>query len=92
MDSATGPAPSSADPSSADPSPASPSPAGPSSAQLAEEVRAALGDITDPVARSALLAGLAVLKELQALTRSSQSVDTRLKRLNQYLGAIANKP
>lgn len=64
----------------------------PSSSQLAEEARAALRDVTDPSAQASLLAALAVAKELQVLARSVQGIEGRLKQLNQYLGAIANKP
>lgn len=65
---------------------------GPSSAQLAEEARSALDQVADPSARAALLAVLAVVRELQGLTRVTQGIDARLETLNQYLGALANKP
>ncbi|MEU3727729.1 hypothetical protein [Streptomyces sp. NPDC031705] len=65
---------------------------GPASAQLAEEARSALTEVTDPAARATLLVALAAVQELQALTRSAQGVDARLKKINQYLGALANKP
>ncbi|WP_411102986.1 hypothetical protein [Streptomyces sp. cmx-4-9] len=51
----------------------------------AEAARAALEEVTDPGARAVALALLAVAE-------STQSVDKRLKQVNQYLGALANKP
>lgn len=64
----------------------------PSSAQLAEEARAALNEAADPSGRAAVLGVLAVVEELQALTRSAQGIEAHLKQVNQYLGALANKP
>ncbi|MGW1768534.1 hypothetical protein ACWCQL_31400 [Streptomyces sp. NPDC002073] len=65
---------------------------GPSTAQLADEARAALQEVTDPSARATVLCALAAITELQALSRCTQGIEARLKQLNRYLGAMANKP
>ncbi|MEV7728505.1 hypothetical protein ACIRP0_21800 [Streptomyces sp. NPDC101733] len=65
---------------------------GSSSAQLAEDARTALADVSDPSTRAALLAALAVVSELQVLNRSAQGIEAHLKQVNQYLGGMANKP
>ncbi|MFF5703630.1 hypothetical protein ACFY7H_14140 [Streptomyces sp. NPDC012794] len=66
--------------------------AGPAPSHLLEEARTALRDVTDPSARAGLLAVLAAVQELQLLTSSIQGIDARMKQLNRYLGALANKP
>ncbi|MFF8277951.1 hypothetical protein ACF05T_17850 [Streptomyces lateritius] len=58
----------------------------------AEAARSALEDVVDPGARAVALALLAVREELAALAERTGSVDTRLEQVNQYLGALANKP
>ncbi|MFE6462186.1 hypothetical protein [Streptomyces cinereoruber] len=58
----------------------------------ADEVRAALEDVSDPTARAVVLALLAVRDELRAVSERTGRVDARMKQMNQYLGALANKP
>ncbi|MEV6655362.1 hypothetical protein [Streptomyces sp. NPDC051219] len=62
----------------------------PSSA--AEAARAALNKVTDPGHKAMVLALLAVCEQLRETAENTQRIDTRLEQLNQYLGAIANKP
>ncbi|MFC8794017.1 hypothetical protein [Streptomyces cinereoruber] len=57
-----------------------------------DEVRAALEDVSDPTARAVVLALLAVRDELRAVSERTGRVDARMKQMNQYLGALANKP
>ncbi|MFE5829209.1 MULTISPECIES: hypothetical protein [unclassified Streptomyces] len=58
----------------------------------ADEARAALEDVSDPAARAVVLALLAVRDELRTMSERETRVDARLKQMNQYLGALANKP
>ncbi|MFC7931934.1 hypothetical protein ACPCAE_20520 [Streptomyces cinereoruber] len=58
----------------------------------ADEVRAALEDVSDPTARAVVLALLAVRDELRAVSERTGRMDARMKQMNQYLGALANKP
>ncbi|MEW1901728.1 MULTISPECIES: hypothetical protein [unclassified Streptomyces] len=58
----------------------------------ADEARAALEDVSDPAARAVVLALLAVRDELRTVSERETRVDARLKQMNQYLGALANKP
>ncbi|MFC8172493.1 hypothetical protein ACFUJ0_26485 [Streptomyces sp. NPDC057242] len=58
----------------------------------ADEARAALEDVSDPAARAVVLALLAVRDELRTVSERESRVDARLKQMNQYLGALANKP
>ncbi|MGW9447335.1 hypothetical protein [Streptomyces sp. NPDC055632] len=58
----------------------------------ADEARAALEDVSDPAARAMVLALLAVRDELRTVSERESRVDARLKQMNQYLGALANKP
>ncbi|MFD5109924.1 hypothetical protein ACPCSP_03470 [Streptomyces cinereoruber] len=58
----------------------------------ADEVSAALEDVSDPTARAVVLALLAVRDELRAVSERTGRVDARMKQMNQYLGALANKP
>ncbi|MFB7032539.1 MULTISPECIES: hypothetical protein [unclassified Streptomyces] len=58
----------------------------------ADEARAALEEVSDPAARAMVLALLAVRDELRTISERESRVDARLKQMNQYLGALANKP
>ncbi|WP_030213261.1 hypothetical protein [Streptomyces bikiniensis] len=58
----------------------------------ADEVRAALEEVSDPTARAVVLALLGVRDELRAVSERAGRMDARMKQLNQYLGALANKP
>ncbi|MFE8936144.1 hypothetical protein ACWDNT_30380 [Streptomyces sp. NPDC000963] len=58
----------------------------------ADEARAALEDVSDPAAKAVVLALLAVRDELRTMSEREARVDARLKQMNQYLGALANKP
>ncbi|MEV7672176.1 hypothetical protein [Streptomyces sp. NPDC088752] len=57
-----------------------------------DEARAALEDVSDPAAKAVVLALLAVRDELRTMSEREARVDARLKQMNQYLGALANKP
>ncbi|MGW7097853.1 hypothetical protein [Streptomyces sp. NPDC054838] len=59
---------------------------------LLDEARTSLRDVSDPAARALVLAVLGAARELQDLARTAENLDARLESLNQYLGAIANKP
>ncbi|MFF1556408.1 hypothetical protein [Streptomyces sp. NPDC058279] len=59
---------------------------------LLDEARTALRDVGDPAARALVLAVLAAARELQELAGTAERLDARLEAVNQYLGAIANKP
>ncbi|MER5967325.1 hypothetical protein [Streptomyces sp. NPDC002057] len=54
--------------------------------------RSAAEEVSDPAARAVALALLAVCEELRTVAERMGSVDTRLEQVNQYLGALANKP
>ncbi|MFI9121097.1 hypothetical protein ACIGW0_17090 [Streptomyces bikiniensis] len=58
----------------------------------ADEARAALEEVSDPTARAVVLALLGVRDELRAVSERAGRMDARMKQLNQYLGALANKP
>ncbi|MFF4169513.1 hypothetical protein [Streptomyces sp. NPDC001744] len=58
----------------------------------ADAARAALEDVSDPSAKAVALALLAVRDELRAVSEKVGGVDARLEQVNQYLGALANKP
>ncbi|MEV4950152.1 hypothetical protein [Streptomyces sp. NPDC053755] len=58
----------------------------------ADAARSALDEVSDPSARAVALALLAVCDELRAVSEKTGSVDARLEQVNQYLGALANKP
>jgi hypothetical protein len=58
----------------------------------ADVARSALEEVSDPSARAVALALLAVCDELRAVSEKTGSVDARLEQVNQYLGALANKP
>lgn len=58
----------------------------------AEAARTELEAVTDPTSRATVLALLAIAHQLGDLTRMTRSLLPQVKQLNQYLGAIANKP
>ncbi|MFJ4868697.1 hypothetical protein [Streptomyces sp. NPDC088757] len=58
----------------------------------ADETRAALEDVSDPAARAVVLALLEIRDELRTMSERESRVEARLKQMNQYLGALANKP
>ncbi|MFF7176989.1 hypothetical protein [Streptomyces sp. NPDC008121] len=58
----------------------------------ADAARSALEEVSDPSARAVALALLAVCEELRAVSERTGSMDARLEQVNQYLGALANKP
>ncbi|MFF8606021.1 hypothetical protein ACF06X_08795 [Streptomyces sp. NPDC015346] len=58
----------------------------------AEAARSALEEVSDPATRAVALALLAVREELAAVAERTGSMDARLEQVNQYLGALANKP
>ncbi|MFD3536429.1 hypothetical protein [Streptomyces sp. NPDC058664] len=64
----------------------------PPSVAAADSARSALEEVSDPAARAVVLALLTVCDELRAVSERLGSVDTRLEQVNQYLGALANKP
>ncbi|MFD3333030.1 hypothetical protein ACFWV1_10310 [Streptomyces sp. NPDC058700] len=58
----------------------------------ADATRSALEEVSDPGTRAVALALLAVCDELRAVSERTGSMDARLEQVNQYLGALANKP
>ncbi|MEU2118142.1 hypothetical protein ABZ567_21455 [Streptomyces sp. NPDC016459] len=58
----------------------------------ADAARSALEEVSDPGTRAVALALLAVCDELRAVSERTGSMDARLEQVNQYLGALANKP
>jgi DNA-binding phage protein len=58
----------------------------------AQAARAALDDVTDHGQKAVALALLAVCEQLREMAETARHVDARLEQINQYLGAIANKP
>ncbi|MGK5629417.1 hypothetical protein [Streptomyces sp. URMC 123] len=57
-----------------------------------EEARAALEQVDDPTARATVWALLAAVRLLDEIAQATKGLDARVEQLNQYLGAIANKP